>query len=129
MKYLLLLTLALVLVGCGRQGDRADAIAKTNAPSAKSADEALPAGMIRLKNVDLRQVLSLYEALSGRPLLMSCTNSLPAGSISYANDHPLSRGEALTQLAEALRRQAGLVISPLDSTHDLLTREPAAAKP
>jgi len=89
-------------------------IAKLAVPPARTKDvkaeslqageirlEEYPAGLIKLFEADRRQVLDIYQELTGRTLIVS--PRLPAAKITVRSQTPLTRAEAIWLVEAALQ--------------------------
>jgi hypothetical protein len=65
-------------------------------PDARADQAVLARGKLQFEEVDGLQVLKVYQELSGRSVVRA--NPLPAVSISFQNETPLNRREALQVL-------------------------------
>jgi general secretion pathway protein D len=63
-------------------------------------NEVLPPGMIKFQEVDIAQVLDIYQELTGRTVLRP--NSLPATKITIKSQTALTRSEAINALDSIL---------------------------
>lgn len=81
--------------------------------SAASLRAQVPLGTIKFDNVDPRQVLEVYAQMSGLTLIEDSRARRIHRAISlHATGVPNSEAEELIE--EALRKQAGIVITRLD---------------
>ena len=74
--------------------------ANTNLIISGSEEDIIPAGMIRLTEADLGQVLDYYAELTGRTILRPA--NLPAAKINLRNVTPLTRREGIQALESVL---------------------------
>ena len=79
-------------------------------PDARSHQEVLNKGSLRFEEADMLQVLKVYQELSGRAVVRA--NPLPAVNISFENETPLNRQEALQALDTVLAAN-GITMIPL----------------
>ncbi len=106
--------LALGLAGCCTAPATKSA-SKSNPPTISSFDvghgraaqQELQTGSLNFQNVDLAQVLAIYQEISGRTVIRPAT--LPAPTISVRNQTPLSRVQAL-QLLDTVLAQNGIAM-------------------
>ena len=69
-------------------------------PKTRGAQPELQAGALNFQNVDLAQLLAIYQEISGRTVIRP--SALPSPTISVRNQTPLTRIEALQLLDTAL---------------------------
>lgn len=92
----------------------------TNTPAQSESasplvDESDPAmaetvGLIRIPEMGTNEVLEMLENFTGKPILRH--NSLPAVTITFFSQEPLTRGEAIMAI-ESLLSLNGIAITPL----------------
>ncbi|HEY5913501.1 MAG TPA: hypothetical protein VJA21_23180 [Verrucomicrobiae bacterium] len=76
-------------------------------PSGRPAQSGFPVGNLNFQNVELTQVLAVYQEISQRTVVRPTT--LPAPTISLRNQTPLSRVEAL-QLLDTVLAENGIAM-------------------
>jgi hypothetical protein len=74
-------------------------------------------GTINFMNTDLSQVLAVYQVMSGASLDVDDRIKKLHPRIRYQNTQPLTSAEALRQLEEILRSQAGIVVTHESNSH------------
>lgn len=75
----------------------------------RPGQEVFPPGFIKLEEAELTQVFKIYRELSRRSLIRS--SALPQMKISFENDLPMTRQEAL-QALDSVLAQNGITMIP-----------------
>jgi len=76
-------------------------------PTGRAGQPPLAVGTLDFQNAELKQVLAIYQELSGRTVIRPA--SLPAPTITVRNQTPLNRIEAL-QLLDTVLAQHGIAM-------------------
>jgi general secretion pathway protein D len=74
---------------------------------ARAGEDRVPPGALNFENTDLKQVLAIYQELSGRTVIRPAT--LPSPAISIRNQTTVSRVQAL-QLLDTVLAQNGIAM-------------------
>jgi len=101
-----------------------ETLSSLDLPDPEKDKEILPSGMMKFAEVELSQVLGIYEELSGRSVIRAA--SIPPVKITFTNRTPLNRREAL-QALDTVLAQVGIATIPLGSKYIKVV--PAAQAP
>jgi len=83
-------------------------------PKAGEAEESFPAGTLKFESADLDEVLKAYQQMSKRSVIR--WGALTTGAITFRNEQPITRREALQALDTVLAAN-GVVMIPLGTRY------------
>ena len=88
--------------------------------SAPAQNDAVPSGNINFVKVPVSKVLETYKALADTELIVA-TNVRDVRGITLRTEKPVTKDEAARMIEQALLKQAGVVITHLDTKQTSVT--------